>query len=362
MNARLTNNVLKNDTKYDILLGFYTFENHNRITETGFRYNGDYDFDLNDFTIRLGTSVDFAGERTDNAKEQDRPDYQYENRSQTLIQINPALLMKHNNFLIKIGLRIGAGFDTIDDEFYLSPDIAVNFKVENVIKLEAGITGDIKHNSYRNVMEENPFILPDLIVKPAFHEIKFFAGISGNFSSATAFGAKIEYGTFKNEHFFVNKMYLHHISSAGFSLFDNKFGVQYDDGRLLTVSGEFKAKIDKNFDLVLRAAYYGWQTDTLEKAWHKPNMEIGIRALYKATRDLHFSAAFNVLGERSAILPDSVKTLKPVYDFNLGVNYLITSRLHFFATVQNIFVSKYYIYNGYPMHGINARAGVGFSF
>ena len=372
MKARLNNRVLKSSTQYDVLLGFYTFENKTGIIENGFLYNGDFNFALNDFYIRLETAVDYAGSRIDKVSNQNDL-LNYVTRDRTLLQLNPALIRKHDNFLIKLGLRIGAGLDDLEDKFYLSPDVGVNFTIENTVMIQVGLTGDLKPNSYRSIMAENPYITTDLNVKTGFHSAKFFAGINGNFNSKTSFGFRVEYGAFTTEHFFVNKIYAN--SDSTIFNYDNKFEVQYDDGRLLCVSGELKTIINSNLDLVFRAAYYGWKTDSLEKAWHKPNMELGLRAVYKATNDLHFSAAFNVLGERFAFMPPetvernsenkiifNTKKLSPVYDFNLSANYTLNSRWHFFCTAQNLFASKYYQYNGYPMHGINVRVGVGVSF
>ena len=126
----------------------------------------------------------------------------------------------------------------------------------------------------------------------------------------------------------------------------------------------------------MNATYYKTKLDTLENVWHLPAVEIGLKANYKAMKDLNFSASFNIIGERVALMPDfnideisgeiifveNTKLLKPVFDFNLGANYTLNSRWHFFSTVQNIFASKYYIYYGYPLHGINVRVGVGYSF
>jgi len=373
MNARLNNRVLKNSTQYDVLFGFYIFENKTGVVENSFLYKGDFNFELNEFILRFETSVDYAGSRIDKVSNPFDQFYTYENRDYTLLQINPALIRKQDNFLIKLGVRIGQGFDILGDKFYFSPDVGVNLTIENAVMIQAGITGEVKPNSYRGIMAENPFINTDLNVKTGFHQAKFFAGISGNFNSKTSFGFRVEYGNFASEHFFVNRIYPNQDSTI--YNYDNKFDVQYDDGRLLSVSGELKANIVSKLDLVLRAAYYGWKTDSLEKAWHKPNMELGFRAIYKATKDLHFSAVFNVLGERFALIPPEIveidgnkqiitntKILKPVYDFNLGANYTLNSRWHFFCTIQNLFASKYYQFNGYPMHGINARIGAGYSF
>jgi len=379
INMRLNNRVLRNETYYDVLLGFYTFGNRTGVSENSFKYKGNFDFPLNDFTFRIESAVDYAGTRNDKIILTDLPlYYNFEERSQTLIQVNPSVLMKHKNFLIKLGLRIGAGFDTFEekDKFYLSPDVAINFTVEDVVMLQTGLTGDIKQNNYRTVIAENPFISPDLNVKTAFHNLIFFAGIKGNFSSKTSFSARFEYGAFSNEHFFVNKVFSSSSPPGTFYYFNNKFDVDYDDGRLMTVSGEIKSKILHNFDISLRAAHYSSKLDTLEKPWHKPDMELGLRLNYKATRDLHFTAAFNVLSKRYAKIPPEyivrqanyneniiIEKLAPIFDFNIGVNYTLNSRWHFFTTVQNIFMSKHYMYwHGYPMHGINARIGAGFSF
>ncbi|MCL2074782.1 MAG: TonB-dependent receptor [Marinilabiliaceae bacterium] len=372
LNARLNNRVLKNDTKYDVLLGFYTFGNLTGVTENSFRYGGDFDFSIADFIIRIGTAVDFAGTKT--SKADTNPAYNFEDRNRTLLEINPALLLNHGDFIIKLGMKFGIDFDDLYEldpdpaykkEPYISPDVSVNFLVENRVALFAGITGDINPNSYRSIMAENPYISPDLNVRTAFYQIKFFAGLKGNFSNKTAFAARVEYGNFRNEHFFVNKFFVNNTLETHYS---NQFGVEYDDGRLLSVSGEFKTFITDYFDITLHAAYFGYNLDSLEKAWHKPNMELGLRANFKVTQDLIFTAAFNILGERFALIPDDATTqrdiqpLKPVFDFNLGAKYNLTHRWSLFASAQNIFLSKYYLYNGYPMHGINARIGAGYSF
>ena len=386
MNARLNNRVLNNETQYDVLLGFYTFGNKTGVTENSFRYGGDFDFSIADFYIRLETAVDFAATNIDDVQQNNPSIYNFDNRNRTLIQANPAILKRHNNFLIKIGMKFGIDYDDLYDleedyseTLYISPDVSVNFTIENRIMLQVGMTGDVKPNSYRSVMAENPFVSPDLNMRTAFHQAKFFAGIKGNFNNKTSFGARVEYGNFFNEHFFVNKFYQMLDANDGtiYHYYSNQFGVHYDDGRLLTVSGEFNTNIIENFDIALRAAYFGWNTETEEKAWHKPNMELGIRANYTATRDLQFIAAFNVLGGREALMPDdsykiyqsiapqsqtNTIKLKTVFDFNLGANYTLNSRWHFFATAQNIFVSKYYLYYGYPTYGINMRVGAGYSF
>ena len=378
MNFRLNNSVLKNDLQYDVLLGFYTFGNRTGVTENSFRYNGNFDISLSDFILRFETNVDYAGVRTDYIKNYNQYVFQYEDRDRTIVQINPALLRQHNNFLIKIGMKFGFGFDSMEEKTktYISPDVAVNFTVENAVVLQAGITGNINPHSYRNIMSENPFVAPDLNVKTSSNDITFFAGVSGNFTNNTSFGARVEYGTFTSDHFYVNKIYNYsgRINNRDTTYYNyaNQFGVQYDDGRLLKVSGEFKAKLNNNLAFALYVAYYSTKLDSIDNVWHLPAVELGFRTNIKVMRDLNLVASFNVMGERYAMMPPEYadnqiviyeqKRLKPVFDFNVDANYTLNSRWNLFASVHNIIASKFYLYNGYPMHGINMRAGVGFCF
>ncbi|MDR2926659.1 MAG: hypothetical protein LBV41_00400 [Cytophagaceae bacterium] len=365
INMSLSNRALRNANLYDIHLGFYTFGNYTGITENSFRYGGDFNIALGEINMLLETAINYAGSRTANVEAP--AGYLFTSRDRMLAQINPSITRTYKNFFLKLGLRVGFGLDELGDKFYLSPDVAVHFKVEDVIVLQAGVTGDVKPNSYRSVMAENPFMAPDLNLRTAAHDFKLFAGIKGNFSSATSFAVRVEYGIFTDEHFFVNNMYHNADSSAVF--YDNRFGAVYDDGTLLTVSGEFKAAITSDLNFTLRAAYYGWQLKEQAKAWHKPDMEIGIRAAYRAMHDLRFTAAFNVQGVQYAMMPPQAdgnkyvaKKLNSLLDFNLGADYSLNSRWRFFAHVGNVFAAKQYQYNGYPLHRFNARVGVGYSF
>lgn len=359
----LQNQVTGNDeTRYDLKMGYSTFGNRTGVKENQFRYKGDFDFALGELGFRLETGMHHA---STNVPAGEMPElYFFENRQQTLVELNPSLIKANKNLLLHMGLRFAAEFDDLEDNLYISPDVTAKLTIaEGFLAIEGGITGEIMPSTYRSVMEENPFVSPDQDVKTAFHGVRFFMGAKGNFTKSTSFGARVAYNVFHNEHFFVNKQYAPFNTGAGLpNDFSNQFGVDYDDGRMLEVSGEFKMRFTPELDMVLRGTYYGWDTDSLEYAWHKPKSEVGARMTYKYNESLTLYVSGNVLGARYASLPEEIMKLDPVYDFNIGANYNYNKRWHFFGEVRNLAASKYYRWYGYPMQGINGRVGLGYSF
>lgn len=138
----------------------------------------------------------------------------------------------------------------------------------------------------------------------------------------------------------------------------------YDDGRLLQLSGELKYEPSPKFNLLLKGKYRGWDMDNLEYAWHKPELELGITANYEVFDDFWVNTGLYSIGKRYAqnVTDNTVKELKGVIDLNMGVNYYLSSKWTMFANVNNVLINKYYQWNGYPVQGLNVRAGVGYSF
>ncbi len=346
--------------QYDFGFKYSTFGSLTGVKENLVGLSGDIFVPVGDLNVNVDISIETAGTKIGNNNS--RPEmFTFVNRQQTLIMVNPSLFKAYKSLKLNMGLRFAGETDDLGNDFYVSPNISANVVVaEGVITLEGGITGDVKPSTYRGIMAENPFISPDLNVKTAYHAARFFAGIKGNFSKATSFSARVDYSIFQDEHFFVNRTFTPFDDSD--QQYTNLFDVDYDDGRLLGVSGEFKMRFIPELDIILRGAYYSWDLDSLQYAWHKPNMEIGLRGAYRFSRDLTITGAINLLGERFASIPNEIKKLDPVFDFNLGANYTLNARWSFFGNVQNMFASKYYRYQGYPMQSVNFRAGVGYSF
>lgn len=352
------------ETRYHINFDYGAFNNYTGVGENAFELSGDIKSPFSGMALHVNGGAAYRMVHKPSGDEKMPDLWTFDDREQIFLKINPRLAIPGEKLSVEVGVNLTGEFSDSED-FYLSPHVKGELVIaEGIVSTFMGMTGEVHDYNYRAVMKENPFVSPDELVETAHSNIRGFAGVKGNFSSATSFTARLDYEFIENEHFFINRFFPYSGSQNQFGM-SNLFTTVYDDVTLLTLSGELLVRPVRELDIVLKGAYYGWQTDVLEEAWHKPEMEIGLRAGYVFSEELRIDAAFNVLGERKALdltSPEGVKHLDAVTDFNLGANYQFNKRLHFFGRIQNIFAAKYYRWSGYPMQGVNFRLGAGYSF
>ncbi|WP_010665385.1 TonB-dependent receptor [Marinilabilia salmonicolor] len=351
------------DTRYHLGLDYGAFDNYTGVGENRFSLWGNVKLPFGGLALHMDGDVSYNQVNAPKGENEMPALLTFEEREQIYVTLNPKMVIPGEKLSVEVGVNVTGEFSGTE-EFFLSPHVLGDLTIaEGIVSTFLGMTGEVRPGFYRDMMEENPYLSPDVLVETAHSNIRGFAGVKGNFSSATSFTARLDYEFIENEHFYVNRFFGQNATSNyGMS---NLFDVAYDDVTLLTLSGELLVRPVRELDIVLKGAYYGWEMDVLAQAWHKPEMEIGLRAGYQFNEELRLDAAFNLYGDRKAYNPNEVngvKMLKSVPDFNLGGNYQLNKRMHFFARIQNIFAAKYYQWSGYPMQGINFRVGAGYSF
>ena len=352
------------DPRYSAAFDFGAFDTYTGVGENSFALNGDLKLPLGGLSLFMDGGAAFY-KLNPPSKETSKPGlYDFDEREQLFLTLNPKVVIPGDQLSVELGVNATGEF-TGNEEFYLSPHVKGDLTIaEGIVSSFVGMTGEVRPATYRKVMNENPFVSPDEQVRTAFSNIKGFAGVKGNFSRATSFTARVDYEYIEDEHFFENRFFgvANNESEYGMS---NLFKAIYSDATLLTVSGELLVRPSRALDIVLKGSYYGWELDLYEHAWHKPDMELGLRAGYVVNEEWQVNAALNIIGERYARYvgnEDGIKTLDAVTDFNLSANYQYHKRLHFFGRFQNIFVADYYKWAGYPMQGLNFQLGAGYSF
>ena len=360
------NEVDDRKTAYHTNFGFSTFGSVTGVNQNGFKLSGGIKHPINDLRFALDANIESY---KTSVPDSIGPMFGFAERNLTYIEANPSINFVFDNLDLKVGMIIGGSIDSEGDQFFVAPDILARLTVvEGIVAMYGGLNGNMNVNDYRTTIYENPFVSPDANVKSSIYGLNLIAGIEGNFSSSTSFSVGLEYGFFNDEHFYVNQYYADQpeISSLPFNYhYSNLFMPVYDDGNLLKVKGELLFRPKKEIELLLHGAYYGWNIDTQEAAWHKPEIELGLKGSWDFNEYISVNGSIGYLGERKAydFYADGFqKSLKGVFDMNIGGEYRFSRQWTFWANMNNIAASKYYKWNGYPSQRFNVQAGIIYSF
>ena len=115
-------------------------------------------------------------------------------------------------------------------------------------------------------------------------------------------------------------------------------------------------------DLSVNANYNLWGVSQQAYAWQKPAWEIGFKGTYEFLEKWQVGASYQYLGGRMAQVADKSVAMNDLHDVNVWASYKALDWLSVFVEGKNLANIQSDVYYGYRSFGINAMAGVTFSF
>jgi outer membrane receptor protein involved in Fe transport len=226
------------------------------------------------------------------------------------------------------------------------------------------VRGGSTLNNYEKIISENPYVLPGLDVSNTRTRIEGEIGAKGKFSTLFAYRLKASYAMIDSMYFFVNSTEaINDRGTTNKGLLSN-FDVQYDNISKITVGLELSAKYN-NLDVLFFTNYIRYRMDTLENAWHKPNVEAGLHTRYK-TGAFIFTLNTQFRGKTPVLLPVGygahTTSTKAYVNLGLSAEYRITEKISVFLEGNNLLNRHYQDYYLYYHPGIIAGGGLTFSF
>ncbi|MDR1667943.1 MAG: hypothetical protein LBS03_09710 [Bacteroidales bacterium] len=278
-------------------------------------------------------------------------------RNTFTLGVNPWFILDNDSIRLEVGMRVaiykeGNGilqykiYPKVEFQFTLLHDVFIPF---------LGIDGALKTNTFRELVEENPFITPGLSVPLTNAKLTIYGGLKGSITSKLSYYVKASFTTSDNEHYFVN--------DTAWSKAQNYFTAIIDDVSLFSAGTEIYYNPNEQLELRLKAKYNRYETTTEKFAWHRPEWETELSAKYRY-RKLRFTFDMLGIGKRYAKSFDPAieyYTLKHALDFNLGIEFQYIKQLTFFLKLNNFTEAKYYRWNFYPSQGFNLLGGITFS-
>jgi len=276
--------------------------------------------------------------------------------NQTIFWINPSVAKGTDQWRFTAGVNIygHVNSDLFKPHFY--PRAIFQFHmVKEVIIPYFGVDGYLETNSYRNIVEENPYIVPSLAVRPTSHKLIGYAGLKGRVSDAVSYNLRASYSIIDDAYFFVND-----ISDP----LMNQFTVVYDDVTLGTLHGELAISPGDSWKVFLKGNYYSYITMVREdRPWNKPKFDISLQMRYNMGEKIILNAGLNTIGSRyyEDYTLALEETLPLTFDINLGVEYRYSKLLSFWVRFNNMTAQSYYLYHQYPSYRFRVMGGFSYA-
>ena len=284
--------------------------------------------------------------------------------SNAIIDLRPQIVTRRKNWKMELGLGITVNADT-NAEFHFYPHAQFQYNVlKDLIVPYAGVTGQVKRNSFDSFSRENPFIVSGPQLRNSNHKYDAYGGIRGAYSSKISFNLRASRSRVENMALFVND------TTDGVG---NRFQVVYDTVDVVNLRAEVSYQLGDKLSLTGRGDFFSYQTTNEFEAWHMPDYRLTFTGMYDLLDKIVLRSEVYVISNRTARTFDPSddisyargiygKTLKGVVDVNLGIEYRYTDRLSAFLNLQNLGSAQYMQWNEYPTQRFNVLGGLSYSF
>ncbi len=286
--------------------------------------------------------------------------------------VNPSLVILRDNLTLHLGAAVYYSIDTENDDndFFIYPKVTASYRLldDNVIAY-GGLEGELNQNSYRDAVQQNPFVSPTLIIEPTNNLYDAYVGLKGKISEVVSYNFRGSYISEDEKPLIVNNPRTT-LLLEGFD-YGNSFSYRYDDVTTLVGYGELNVEISKKFKLGAAAEYFSYDNEDEQEAWNLPEVKASVLLDYQINKQWFAGAQLFYVGERKDIdhtvlttptLPEATVTLDSYFDANINIGYRLDEQLSFFVKGNNLVGENYERWVNFPVQGIQVLGGVTYKF
>ena len=358
--------------------------------KTGFSYFKD-DFNSNEFQLfaKTGLSFPISTEKIKVEAEVDLLKGKFEKEyfsvndlehSFLKFSLKPSFEVLRENFQLNLGVNLTYSFDLEhrESKLYSYPNVYSSLKLmDNLLITFAGVTGELKTNSYKNRVAENPFVSPTLIINETNQAYNTFFGIKGNLSKSMHYQLKTSYIKEKNKPMFLlNQTKTNGILPVNYGYeAGNSFKLVYDDVTTFEVEGELSLNLTDEFSLTTNTVLSNYNTTFYTDAFNLPKFKTAINTAYQ-TQNWFVNSSLYFVGETKdieipygiyfSLVPynpsDFIIKNKAYVDINVNAGYHFSNRLTTFVKLNNVLNSNHKPFAHYKVQGLQAIAGITYKF
>lgn len=286
-----------------------------------------------------------------------RNDVSVDKKGRSLFDFNPAVTFSPDDVLqVRVGGMVALENDTLDSKaFHLYPDFEVRYPISDKVVLIGALTGGMEKVTLRSLASENLWIGPNVHLnhtnKLADLSGRLDFNLGGKFQATAGFSV----ARLKNLYFYMNDP-----TDA------SRFDAVYDAGT--TTRSDLFASVEflhnNVFGFMLRGDLYGYDTDELAEAWHRPGYRVTGNLHYDIYNKIFLKAGLTALGNMHAFDPEAMQSVKldPTFDLHTRVEYRFSDMISAFVELNNLTAASYPLYLNYPARGFQVLGGICWTF
>lgn len=321
--------------------GWYTYGTETFYANLGVRFNG-YKYGIADSSI---TPLD-SGIVSNN----------------TIIDFSPGVLTQKLNDNLKVEVGVGLSIDINKKaKAYVYPRAELKYSLFNDIFIPfVGIRGGLKQNSFKNLSDENQFILTNIQLCNEHNPYDIYAGFKGTLSKRISFNLNASFSKVMNKALFVTDT----LFSVG-----NKFNVIYDTMNFTRLEASISYQMNEKLKIDGLGRFNSYETKNQAYAWNLPQFQFVVRGAYNLYDKFLVNLDANLESGRKALVYNSGKGIQKengqyfqslgfIADINLGFEYRYNKRVSAFLQLNNLASQRYYRWYNYPVQPIQIMGGI----
>ncbi|WP_242918725.1 hypothetical protein [Pontibacter liquoris] len=281
--------------------------------------------------------------------------------TRTFFKVNPTYERQLNAIRLSIGANLAYTGDEVNDAKNLNIYPMVRISAEPIkgnLLVYGGLGGDLQRVTLYQLTQENPWLAPNVQVADINKGLEVYGGFDANIYNYVHLVGRVAYQNYRNLYFYNN-------SRADSS----KFELVYDDGvtNVLNFFADASFNYSDEIRLGLKVDYNKYNTASLEKAFHRPEMAASVYGTYNFFDKILFNSELYYIGSSFGKIyrPDGTSVLREtdaIVDLNLKGDYKFTNNFTIFVMANNLFGNKYERFVNYPGKSINLIGGITYSF
>ncbi|MCU7613938.1 TonB-dependent receptor [Chryseobacterium sp. GMJ5] len=264
---------------------------------------------------------------------------------------------------------------------YWFPKAEFQVAAAKEFKFYGGVDGGLKLNTYSDLLQENPFLVSDQMLKPTETKYHFYIGLRGDIDETFKYDVSAGYGKMKDIMFFkANDLFDNNftLNRSAYN-FANTFSAVYDDGNVSDIKGSLQYFPLENLVLDGEINFMRYDLENYNHIYNVPLLTGSIGAKYTMLEkklSLGFKGIFASDRTTNSYTIEGVANPTMMYqstedtddkvggyaDLNLSAEYKVHKNFSIFALGNNLLSSKYQTYKGYKVLGAQILGGVKITF